>query len=135
MKDVDLKLGVHLMALQTGRPSTEIYLPHWPSHVLGGSPAKRSETRRIKHFTEVVLQRNVGAVNEVRRTAVGQGSGSVEIQRSLHPSGTRDIRRRITIATVIVTESTATIRRAVLVSVADRLHNTGAGVLLPNANS
>ena len=67
-----MKLCVHLMTLQTGRPSTEVDLPHWPSDVLSGSvdvdlphwpsdvlsgsPTRRSETRRIDHFTEVVLQ-------------------------------------------------------------------------------
>ena len=44
------------MTLQTGRPSTKVDLPHRHSEVLGGSSTQRSETRRIDHFTEVVLQ-------------------------------------------------------------------------------
>ena len=111
MKDVDLELCVHLMTLETARLSTEVDLPHWPSDVLGGSPTT-SETRRIDHFTEVILQQgfyDMGFDDDEdtsapsMRSVVQQSDKKVDQSRSrdrstskrnkMHPTGDRHRRK------------------------------------------
>ena len=38
------------MTLQTGRPSTEVDLPHWHSEVFGGSP-----TQKVRYAQDLPL--------------------------------------------------------------------------------